>query len=151
MEEFGKNSRMDKIIENDSVFKNINLNDMHFCNLLAVIEAPTGDDAVEKLIQSQPWQVFKRSDRPKPQDDNRGDGEDSLKPEDYDRFFREQDFLLNNIKITKLDNNSSFGTLKRRLRLYSDVQLSRYQISCDNQSEKIIWVYKMGDHWIICN
>ena len=46
-------------------FRAINLDDMHFCNLKAVIEAPSGMKAVEKFICDQPRQVFKNEKKKK--------------------------------------------------------------------------------------
>ena len=106
--------------------KQINFNDFHYCNLQAIVEAQSGLEAVKQFIHDKPWQVF--SD-----------------------FNEQPDINEENLKITAMDIRTSSGILRNNPDMLNDIQLMKFKISCGMTHDRFIWVYRMGDHWVICN
>ncbi|UCH88853.1 MAG: hypothetical protein JSV49_11530 [Thermoplasmata archaeon] len=103
--------------------RQINFNDIHYCNLQAVIEADSGLDALERFILERSSQIFREADSA---------GEEHL-------------------EITKQDIKSNARILRQDPEIKEELQLSQFKISRSDGSNVIIWVYRMGEHWVICN
>jgi hypothetical protein len=109
--------------------REININDIHYANLKAVIEAESGLDAVRKYIEGQNWDVL-RSEEQEITEPDPVAGETCL--------------------IREMELEKGYGPMRTQIRLYKQAQMANFKISIVDRPDKLIWVYKMGNHWVIC-
>ena len=110
--------------------REININDIHYANLKAVLEADSGLDAVRQYIKDQNWKVLRKEEQKISEPDPVA-GETCL--------------------IREMEIEAGYGPMRTQYKLYKQAQMANFKISLQDQPDKLIWVYKMGNHWVICS
>jgi hypothetical protein len=145
-----------RIKEQKNSSSDINLNDIHYSSVQAVVEAETGLDALERFIIERPELVFKEQKlfQFKKDEDTEEADKDGFNTGGNTRTFHEPDWDFKDIKISR-------QILKGRFRVFNNPQnedddgdgqsqMLRFKISCTDKPDKLFLVYKMGSHWIVC-
>jgi hypothetical protein len=137
-----------------SISREINLNDMHYCNLQAIIEAETGRGAVEQYIQDRKWQVLRNdlaADKEKKSKLHKPGLSTTIDIEP-DSGIEKTIPGLNDLKITEQKfKTGNTGLARNNPDIFQELEMARFKISSTSQPDKYVWVYRMGKHWVICN
>jgi len=130
LEAFDKKPSRDSIEKIILPEREIKINDVHYARLCAVVEAESGEDAVRKYIKDKIWQVLRESEE-------HDSGEGDVPAEEW--------------RITRMEMEKGYGPVRTELKSYEKVQMTNFKISKVNQPDKLVWVYKLGKHWVICS
>lgn len=123
--------------------RDVDLDDMCFARLKAVVEADSSIDALEKYLKEHPFKLYRGNS------DNDQDLPGCGFTEEND-IYPSKTFRASDYEITRVYIRASYGALRNFDSTYAEIQLTPYRVSHKNLTEVLVWVYQMGGHWVIC-